>query len=123
MDISIDARKARITALAQLLAGATLCVRTGSKPATSEAKASGDEVVSIALPKSLSANEREITVISSPIRALATAQGVPGYYRIEKAGRCVIQGNVGPEFPMPTEEIEQGRLIEIRSWTITDESN
>jgi hypothetical protein len=120
MDISIEARTARATALAKLLAGGTLCVRTGGKPADCAGEAAGSEITSLSLPNQMTVKDGGIVAVSAPLRGLAVAKGVPGHWRVEKGGKCVAQGNVGKDFPMPAQEIEQGQVIELRSWLITE---
>ena len=119
MDLSSETRIARATALAKLLAGATLSIRSGAKPASCEA-AGGSEIASLELPGNISVKGDTITVIAAPVRGLSKARGVPGHIRVEKAGKCVLQAAVGVEFPMAQEEIEQGQMIEVRSWSIVD---
>lgn len=118
MDISSETRLARTTAFAKLLAGATLCIKSGPKPAA--CASGGADIVTMELPGNVSVNGDQITVIARPLRGLAKAKGVPGHYRVEKAGKCVVQGPVGAEFPIAMEEIEQGQLIEVGSWIISD---
>lgn len=123
MDISDEIKTARTAALAKTLAGGTLCFRAGSKPASCADAASGAEIASLALPGNAVVRGTEATMIGAPVRALATARGVPGYWRVEKAGKCVLQGAVAEAFPEMTQEIEQGQMIEIRSWVIADGVN
>ena len=104
-----------------MLAGGTLCVRTGEKPALGDAGA-GTEIVSLPLPGSMTVRDGSIVAVGEPLRALAVARGVPGHWRVEKGGKCVAQGAVGKDFPMPAQDIEQGQMIELRSWLITDDS-
>lgn len=119
MQLSTEVLTARAVATAQSFAGGTLCLRTGGVPADCKSGASGTEIASLALADRMTVQGTDIVIVSSPVRALALVKGVPGYWRIEKAGKCVAQGSVGKSFPS-LGEVEQGQMIEIGSWSLAD---
>lgn len=110
MKLSVEARNARATALAKMLAGGKLCIVSSS----------GGEIASVELPGSMTVKDGAIAVVSSPVRVLASEAGMPAMWRVEKGGKTVAEDVAGKEFPLPQEKILQGQMIEIRSWTIAD---
>ena len=120
MQLSQEVRTARAVAFAQAIASGKLCLRTGDMPADPSKGASGQEIASLPLADKITVQGQTISVVSSPIRALALVKGTPGYWRIEKGGKCAAQGLVGQSFPS-LGEVEQGQMIEIGSWSVSDE--
>ena len=120
MQLANEVRTARAVALAEKLAGGTLCVRTGEKPAAATDGEAGTEIVSMKLPEKMSVKDGVLSAVAAPLRGIAAAKGVPGHWRVTKGSKCVAQGSVGVGFPIPAEEIEQGQMIEMRSWNITE---
>lgn len=120
MQFSTEVRTARAVALAEKLAGGTLCVRTGGKPMACADADAGVEIVSLKLPGKMTVKDGVVSAVAEPLRGLAMVKGVPGHWRVSKGGKCVAQGAVGQDFPIPAQEIEQGQLIEMRGWLITD---
>ena len=119
MQLSQEVKTARAVAMAQLFAGGTLCLRAGGMPPECKSAATGQEIVSFALPEKMSVQGQSITVVAAPLRALALVNGTAGYWRIENAGKCVAQGSVGKTVPALV-QVEQGQLIEIGSWLLSD---
>lgn len=108
--------------MATALSGADLVIRTGKKPASCAAGDAGEEIVSIKLPAA-SAAGGVLTLVSKPVRAIAGKAGQAGHFRIYANGRCQMQGAVGgagADLPLPSTAIEEGQMVEISSWIITE---
>lgn len=110
MKLSVEARNARASALAKMLAGGKLCIVSSD----------GGEIATAELPGTMTVKDGAIAVVTAPVRVLASSSGMPALWRVEKGGKTVAEDVVGEEFPLPQENISQGQMIEIRSWAITE---
>lgn len=120
MDISMEARTARAAALAKLMAGGTLVMRSGAKPSDCGAGSSGGEVVTFQIPDKVTVQNGSINVFGGPARAIVSKAGMPGFWRVEKDGKCVLQGDVSTDFPQMNDNLPAGYMVELRSWSLSD---
>ena len=98
MALTIDATSANAMAAAlatQIGSGATIEIRTGTKPATPETAASGTLLATVAVSGSFTASGGSITA-ANPAAVTVAASGTAGHFRVKTSGGTAkIDGTVG----------------------------
>jgi len=125
LSLSTVARNAMLDDLRARVAGGTIEIRTGAKPASPDDTATGTLLATFTLPSPAfdAAAGGVITMDTDPIlTATAAAAGDPGWGRIKSsAGVAVIDGDAGPSdavFVVSPAALLAGQTVELTVGTI-----
>ena len=96
LTISASAANSLASALATAIgSGASIEIRSGSKPATPETAATGTLLATVAITGSFTASGGSITS-ADPAAVAPSTSGTAGYFRVKTSGgTAVIDGTVG----------------------------
>ena len=119
-------RDAMADALAPLLNGGTIEVRSGAQPVSANDAASGTLLATLTMPSPAftSSDAGVITLATSPVlEATAAAAGTAGYARVKTSGGAVVfDGSVattGGDFTINSTSITAGGTVRLTAGTLT----
>lgn len=125
LTIAVASAQAMGAALATNIgAGATIEIRSGSKPATPETAASGTLLVTVAISGSFTSTGGVLTA-ADPAAASPAASGTAGYFRLKQSGgTAVLDGTVtatggGGDMLLGSTTITTGVNVDLGVPTIT----
>ena len=128
LTLSDAAAHARLNALTALLNGGTIEVRTGAKPATVGAAATGTLLGTLGLSATAFANASGRAAVANAISSdtSADASGTAGWFRAKASGSAaVIDGTIttsgnGGDLIIDNASIVAGGQINATSWTVSE---
>lgn len=121
-NLSATARNAMVNAVASILNGGSIQIRTGSQPASAATAATGTLLGTLTLSASAFGSATSGTATANAISddTSADATGTAGWFRaLNSSGTAVLDGAVGAELTLNTTAVTAGGVLKITSWTLS----